>query len=177
MRNLITLLGGIFILLLSSCTTVRVATDYDRNVSFDQYKSFAFHQKGLDELKMNDLDKRRVVKAISNQLTQKGLSAANNENTADLIINISAKKNTRIDVDTHPWYNPWWGFGPYWGNYDNRIREYKEGTLILDFVDAQNNMLVWQGIGEGLNVSDLENKAERIPKAIEEILSEYPPKK
>ncbi|MGI9525834.1 MAG: DUF4136 domain-containing protein, partial [Weeksellaceae bacterium] len=68
-------------------------------------------------------------------------------------------------------------YGPYWGMSQNRVRQYKEGTIILDFVDRKNNTLVWQGVGEGLNVSDLENKAERIPVAIKEILENYPPKK
>jgi len=35
--------------------------------------------------------------------------------------------------------------------------------------------LVWQGVGSDLNLSNISAKAERIPKAIEEILAKFPP--
>ncbi|MGI9526915.1 MAG: DUF4136 domain-containing protein, partial [Weeksellaceae bacterium] len=111
MRNLTTFLGIFLLLFITSCSSVRVSTDYDRNVSFDQFQTFSFHQKGLDQLNMNDLDKRRIVSAVTAELTHKGMKAASSENTADIIINLSAKKNTRVQVDADPWYNPWWGYG------------------------------------------------------------------
>lgn len=174
MKNFLSLLGMLMLLAFTSCNTVRVTSDYDRSANFDQYKTFAFHQNGLKDLKMNDLDKRRVVDAITNTLQSKGMTAAQYETAADMIINISAKNKTRVDVD--PWYDPWWGWGPMWGG-QQRVTQYKEGTLILDFVDRRNNTLVWQGVGEGLNVSDIENKAEKIPIAVAEILAKYPPSK
>lgn len=174
MKNLYVIFGMLMLLAFTSCNTVRVSSDYDRNANFDQYKSFTFHQKGLSELKMNDLDKRRVVAAITQTLSQKGMQLNQHETAADLIINISARKKTRVDVD--PWYDPWWGYGPYWGN-QQRVSQHKEGTIILDFVDRRTNTLVWQGVGQGLNISDIERKAEKIPVAVDEILEKYPPKK
>ena len=177
MKRLYTILGVLLLFLITSCSTVRVSSDYDRSASFDQYKSFAFHEQGLADLKMNDLDKRRVVQAITSSLSAKGMSVSPYETGADLIVNISAKNKTRVDV-SNPWYDPWWGYGPYWGWAGNQqIRQYKEGTLVIDFVDRRQNTLVWQGVGQGLNVSDIENKAERIPVAVEEILKKYPPTK
>lgn len=172
MKFLLPILGLFMVINLSSCNTVRVSSDFDRSANFDQYKSFAFHEKGLADLKMNDLDKRRVVSAITQTLQSKGMTMAQYETAADLIINIAAKNKTRVDID--PWYDPWWGWGPMWGG-QQRVSQYKEGTLILDFVDRRNNTLVWQGIGQGLNVSNLESKAEKIPVAVEEILEKYPP--
>ena len=171
MRNLYTIFGILMLLAFTSCNTVRVSSDYDRNANFDQYKTFAFHQQGLKDLNMNDLDKRRVVEAIGKTLMSKGMSAATAETNADLVINLSAKNKTRVNVD--PYYDPWWG-GPYWGR-SQRISQYKEGTLILDFIDRRQNTLVWQGVGVGLNVSDIESKAAKIPVAVEEILAKYPP--
>ncbi|MXV37261.1 DUF4136 domain-containing protein [Flavobacteriaceae bacterium Ap0902] len=176
MKNLFSILGVMLLFFITSCSTVHVTSDYDRNANFDAYQSFAFHEKGLNDLKMNDLDKRRIVTAITNELKAKGMTVSSYETAADLLINISAKKNTKVDVEVNPWYNPWWGYGPYWGS-PNRVRQYKEGTIILDFVDRRNNTLVWQGVGEGLNISAIESKAERIPVAVKEILEKYPPKK
>lgn len=171
MSRIYLILGIITLLSLSSCNTVRVSTDYDRNANFEQFQTFAFHQQGLSDLNMNDLDKRRIVEAISQELTSKGMSAAASENSADLVINISASNKTRVNVQ--PYYDPWW-YGPYWGR-TQRVSQHKEGSLILDFIDRQRNTLVWQGVGEGLNVSDIQRKADRIPVAVQEILSKYPP--
>lgn len=178
MKNLYNILGIMMLLAFTSCNTVRVSSDYDRNASFDQYQSFAFHQKGLDELKMNDLDKRRIVQAVSQTLQNKGMNMARYESSADIIINISAKKTTRVNVNN--WNDPWmygWGWGPGFGWGQQRVSQHKEGTLIFDFVDRKTNTLVWQGVGQGLNISDIERKAEKIPVAVQEILDKYPPQK
>lgn len=175
MKTLYAIFGMVILLAFSSCNTVRVSSDYDRAVDFAQYKSFAFHQKGLERLKMNDLDKRRVVSAIVKEMQAKGMAESKSELTADLIINLSAKSKTRVDV--RPNFNPWWGYGPFWGNTGERVTQHKEGTVIMDFVDRKNNTLVWQGVGAGLNISNLEGKAEKIPLAVQEILKKYPPSK
>lgn len=171
MSRIYLILGMIIFLSLSACNTVRVSTDFDRNANFDQYQSFAFHQAGLSDLNMNDLDKRRVVDAVTQTLTAKGMTLASSENIADLVINISATNKTKVNVE--PYYDPWW-YGPYWGR-TQRVSQYREGTLILDFIDRRQNTLVWQGVGAGLNVSDIQRKADKIPEAVQTILSKYPP--
>lgn len=106
---------------------------------------------------------------------------ANSENSADLIVNLVAKTQKHVNVDVDPWYNPWWaglwgpyGYNGYWGAPN--VRKYHDGTLIIDLVNRKNNTLVWQGMGEGLNLYKLSDKVERIPKAVNEILYFYPPK-
>lgn len=173
MRKLFTLIVFFILLGLMSCNTVRVTHDYDRQAEFNKYKTFSFHQKGIDALKMNDLDKRRIVIAIDENLKSKGMTLAL-KSKADIIINIYASNKTRVDVD--PWYNPWWTYGPYWGNRLN-IRSYKEGSIVVDLIDRQKNTLVWQGVGKGLNISNIKAKEKAIPKAINEIMVAFPPQK
>ena len=43
------LLCLIALVTLSSCSTIQVATDYDSQVNFDQYKTFAFYKPGIDQ--------------------------------------------------------------------------------------------------------------------------------
>lgn len=71
MNKYLSIIGMIMLLALTSCGTVSVSSDYDRNVNFQQFKTFAFHEKGLNNLKMNDLDKRRVVAAVQQNLEEK----------------------------------------------------------------------------------------------------------
>ncbi|MFA7471205.1 MAG: DUF4136 domain-containing protein, partial [Weeksellaceae bacterium] len=63
---------------------------------------------------------------------------------------------------------------PYYGG-SSRVYQYTSGTIIIDIIDNARNILIWQGAGSGLNVSDLDNKAEEIPQAIEEIMAKFPP--
>lgn len=159
---------------LTSCATVNVSSDFDRNANFSQYKTFAYHQEGLEKLKMNSLDKKRIITSISENLTSKGLIQAENTTAADLIVSISAANKTRVVVDH--WYDPWFFYGPFWQN-PMQTRNYREGTLVIDLVDAKQNILVWQGIGTGINLDRLEEKSTLIPKAVGEILAKFPPKK
>lgn len=175
MRKLFFLLMVGTTILLTSCTTVRVSSDFDKAANFQQYQTYAFHAKGLADIKMNDLDKRRVVDAISTNLHNKGFQIIKDENQADVIVNIVAKTENRVEMAPWPWYNPW--YGPWWGMWEtpSMLRNYKDGTLVIDFVDRKTNTLVWQGMGEGIDLYRLTDKAERIPKAVTEILEKYPP--
>ena len=58
-------------ILLSSCSSVRVAADYDREANFDQYKTFAFFKPGIDKAEISDIDKRRILRAIEAELLAK----------------------------------------------------------------------------------------------------------
>ena len=162
---LLMIVAGIF---LNSCSTVRVTYDYDRATDFNTYKTYNFHQKGIDKLELNDLDKRRILNAIDAQMAAKGFTKSDNP---ELYINVLASSKEKINID-NGYYGGYWG--PYWGG-SSRVYQYTSGTIIIDIVDNARNILIWQGAGSGLNVSDLDNKAEEIPQAIEEIMAKFPP--
>lgn len=168
-----------FIVLLSlfvtSCGTVQVSTDYDRSANFATYKTYAIHQKGLDKLKVNDLDKNRLVKAIDTQMATKGFTKV--ASGADLVVNILTSSKEQISVNNDNWGYGWGGYyGGYYGGMNN-VSSYQSGTIIIDIIDDKNNILVWQGVGADFNLSNVSAKAEKIPKAIQEILSNFPPQK
>ncbi|MEL6989789.1 MAG: DUF4136 domain-containing protein, partial [Bacteroidota bacterium] len=60
--RLFPLLGAI--LLLASCSTVRVSSDYDQDVNFNEYNTYAFYKPGIDKAEISDLDKKRILRAI-----------------------------------------------------------------------------------------------------------------
>ena len=85
----------IIIFLLTSCTSVRVASDYDKNVNFDTFKTFAFYKTGIDKAEINDLDKRRIMRAIESELLVKGFSKSSNP---DILVSIFTKSREKINV-------------------------------------------------------------------------------
>ena len=166
-----------FIVLLSlfvtSCGTVQVSTDYDRSANFATYKTYSYHQKGLEKLKVNDLDKKRLITAIDTQMAAKGFTKV--DSGADLVVNILTSSKEQVSVNNNNWgYGSYGYYGGYYGGYNN-VSSYQAGTIVLDIIDDKKNILVWQGVGSDFNLSNISAKAERIPKAIEEILTKFPP--
>ena len=93
------------IFMFTSCSTVRVATDYDREADFNTYSSFAFYKPGIDKAQISDLDKRRILRAIESQLVSKGMTKSSDPS---LLVSIFTKERERVDV-----YNDHFGYG--WG--------------------------------------------------------------
>lgn len=164
------------IVFLTSCSSVRVATDYDKSVSFTQYTSYAFFKPGIDQAEVSDLDKRRILRAIDENLGAKGL--LKNENPT-LLVSIFTKEQDRVDVFNNNFGWGWgWGWGPFWGgNLGNTVTRSTEGSLYIDLIDAKTNELVWQGVGRSslYTGSDVDKREERIKLIVSEILEEYPP--
>lgn len=157
-------------LLFTSCNAVSVASDYDRKTDFNTYKTYTFHQKGLDKLKINDLDKRRIVDALDKEMAMKGFTKVSSN--ADLVVNVLASSSQELTVDNDNF--GYYGYGA-WGGRHPYVSDYTSGKIIVDIVDDKRNILVWQGVGSGLNVSNIEAKSEKIPQAINEILTKFPP--
>lgn len=161
--------------LLFACSSVRVSSDYDSKVDFSKYKTFAFHKSGIDKAEISDLDKKRILRAIENELSLKGLSLSE---TPDLLINIFTKERERIDVNqfSTQWGYGWgWGWNPYlWGG-QTYVTSTTEGTLYIDLIDANKKELLWQGVGTGYLSEGRENKEARIKEFVVKILSQFPP--
>jgi len=173
--RLIKILPLLLLFIVASCSTVRVAADYDTAVDFSQYKTYAFYKKGIDKVDISDLDKRRILRAIEAEFEAKGMTKSENP---DLIVSIFAKSTKRVDVYegyNNYYYGYWspWYYGP---NYNRQISVYEEGTLFIDFIDNDKKELVWQGIGKGALVIDNAAKKEvRIKEFVSKMLEKYPP--
>lgn len=170
-------------ILLSSCSSVRVAADYDRDANFDQYKTFAFFKPGIDKAEISDIDKRRILRAIEAELLAKGMTKSENP---DMLVSIFTKSNQRVDVYNNAWgygawgwggYNRWgWGWNPGWGR--SNVSTSTEGMLFIDFIDANKKELIWQGSGTGyLVTNNVEKKEARIKEFVAKTLEQFPPSK
>lgn len=128
----------IFILLaaslgLSSCSPFQVRSDYAQTANFTTYKTYKIR---IDDLKLNDIDKDRVLNELSKQLQMKGLQPGENP---DLIVNVKANHKKITDINNTNPYGMWgWGGGFGWGIGMNRTwtSNYNEGAIIVDLVDS-----------------------------------------
>ncbi|QCW98847.1 DUF4136 domain-containing protein [Aggregatimonas sangjinii] len=182
----------LLVLFLSSCSSVRVLSDYDKDANFNTYKSYAFYKTGIDRAQISDLDKKRILRAIETEMNARGFSKSE---TPDILVSIFTKEREQVDVFNNNWgwggfgwgwggFGPGWGwgwggFGPGWGWGGTNVSTRTEGSLYIDLIDAKNKELVWQGKGTGTlgNSKNMEKKEARIQQFVSEILTQYPPNK
>jgi len=167
--------------LLCSCATVRVDSDYDRAATFTGYHTFTWMPREHHG-SSNPLTAQRAQDAIDAELTRKGFVHANDPTMADFIVDFTIGARDRMDVQSYPepYHGPYWAYPggwwrPYWGSTLD-VRTYREGTLSIDVFDARSHRPVWHGWArKELSRSDLEHSESRIRAAVRMVLSGFPP--
>ena len=172
MKNSNKLLVLLISLTYLSCSSVRVSSDYNSEINFSSYKTYAFSKKGIDKAQINELDKKRILKALEIELSSLGLRK--NSIDPDVVVSIFTAANEEISINNaynHIGYSygPWYDF-----NYSNYSTT--QGTLFIDIIDYKKNELVWQGIGKGYISEDSSKKEEQIKSFVNKILLQYPVK-
>ena len=164
----------VLLIVATSCSSVKVASDFDKNVDFSKYKTFAFYKTGIDKAEINDLDKRRILRAIETEMLNKGFTKSE---TPDVLVSIFTKSREKVNIYNNGWgpYGYGWGWSPwYWNNY-NTVTTSTEGVLYIDLIDANRKELIWQGVGTGYLTENMEKKEERIKEFVTSIFEKYPP--
>ena len=177
MKTIKLLFPVVALLLITSCVSVRVVSDHDKEANFDSYKTFAFYKTGIDKVEVSDLDKKRILRSIEKEMLAKGFVKSENP---DLLVNIMTESNKRVNVNNNAFLGYGWGWNPwYWGGgvpYSS-VSTRTEGVLYIDLIDANKKELVWQGKGTGnLTQRSIEKKEARIQEFVAEIMKAYPPK-
>lgn len=169
----------LFFLALSSlqCTSIRTFSDFDKEVDFNQFTTYAFFKPGIEEVAISDLDKRRILTAIETQMNGKSLQLSSDP---QLLVNIAVNAKDRVVIQNNNFgwgfwgWNPW-AFGPWGNGFNNTVTTQTEGELFIDIIDAKTKRLVWQGKGKGGISEYSKNRDERIQTFVGEILKNYPP--
>lgn len=170
-------LFAFLLLTMVSCgSMISVNADYDKKVDFSTYKTYAYFKTGIDKVEISDLDKRRILNAIDQQMLAKGFTKSDNP---DLLINLFTKSREQVNVNQ---FNAGWGYGWGWNPYmmggrQTTVTTSTEGTLYIDFIDAKKKEMIWQGEGTGALNKNTNRKEERINEFVTQILSQYPPSK
>jgi hypothetical protein len=157
----------------------KVISDHDPNADFSSYKTYGWLQRenSIDD-QLPDFLRIRLQRVTEDVLAEKGLEPAPAPPQTDLLLTyyFSAEQQFQIDYTPYSPYNAW-GYG-YWGGYGGGItsvRQYAEGTLVLDIVDARTHQLVWMG-SITKDIQSVNPPGDRIEKAIRKLLKDFPPK-
>ena len=66
-----------------------------------------------------------------------------------------------------------YGYGPprWFGGRDIRVNQDTEGTLMVDFIDARTNQVVWRGRAVG--TLDMKGVEKKISKSTEKLVKQF----
>lgn len=172
-------------LALPGCSSFQVSSDYDPAVDFSQYGAYAWlpdpdPTESSEAGPVDGLLRQRIERAVDDVLAGKGMRRVESQNDARLLItdHIDVQQKFRVNTTQYGYGYGRWGY--YGAGYtDTYVDQYEEGTLILDFIDAETKQLVWRGTAQSRLRDERtpEEREERVREAVEAILERYPPAK
>jgi hypothetical protein len=146
-----------------------VQTDYDHNFDFSQLKTFAVK---IGTHWNNPLGEQRAKEAVTQQLTAKGWTQAD-EASADAIVMIHGGLQNQQSLNTF-YSGGGWGWG---GGMATTTQEtIKVGTGVVDIFDAKTKKLVFRGTAQDELSDKPEKNEKKIEKATEKMFKNFPPK-
>lgn len=179
---------------LSACTSA-VNVEQRADVNFAKYRTFDFANTEVktngdqNPLLNSPIAQDRIKQAIAGELSKRGLREV--ESNPDILVTTHTfvEKAERTVYDTYPgpnyaypyavgyrgaylpinygyWYTPAYYSQP-------RTEQYREGTLIIDFIDARTNNLVWRG-SMADDVNDPSRLGSEFSKSAKDILDKFP---
>lgn len=162
--------------------------DYDNSVNFSAIKTYAWvieskaSESEPDYFK-SDINNKRIIAAIESNLETKGLrKVAPNE--ANILVNYHTSTKEGVERDLASTNAAYWNFGR--GYHHSRLsthinlnslqRSYKEGSLIIDFLNPQSEV-IWRGSDETRlsKQSTPEKRLEKVNKVVGDILLNFLP--
>lgn len=177
------LMVGVMLAACAPSRAPRVWADYDPQTipQLAAYRSYAWLAPPEDDLRADDLTEGRIVAAVDTVLQARGFEKSSRER-ADFLIGYFVTVRGKVEKSRGPTYGVGIGsggasFGVGFGS--SGVRTYEEGTLVLDILDATEEVLVWRGSAEGRLDPDPRvepaRRQESMNQIVTEILKRFPP--
>jgi hypothetical protein len=176
---------------LAGCAHTNARTDFDPSADFVSYHTYYWvggkDITGGGSLE-NSLVDKRIKDIITAQLSSKGLSEVTESAKPDLVVLYWIGSKDKTSVESVPrtgtsargvWsrYDPYWG-GRWGRTYDEVVvRNYTEGTLIVDLIDANTKQLAWRAYLVQTVDKDAQKTAQRAEANAMAAFAQYPPAK
>jgi hypothetical protein len=169
---------------------LKARTDFDPTADFARYHTYYWaggkDAKGKSSFE-NSLIGKRIKDIIGTQLWARGLGEVAENAKPDLVVLywIGAKDKTSVETGASSSMSArgvWNHYDPYWGGrwgrtYDEVVRNYPEGTLIVDLIDASTKELAWRAYLVQAVYNDPQKTAQRAEANAMTAFAQYPPAK
>ena len=177
------------LLFVCGCSHLRVETDYDTDLDFSRLRTFTWLEPPvtsepsespveelIDPFEKNSLLDKRVRQAVERELLARGYQRApDGRSEFELQYHVILKDRTKLRSysSAHYGYHSYpYGYGGTLGGVSSY--NYKEGTLIIDVIDAGTHRLAWRGWAVGV-ASKGYYTDEKVGEAVKAVLERFPP--
>lgn len=173
------LLLTVFVLPLGCASTPKLeaVSDFDRTYDFTSARSFSIlpiDRTSAAERLISDMQVSRIEEALSAELVRRGYHMAPSREEADLYLSWHLVTREKTDIRSYNASSAYqcWRCGPPVS--DVTVRQYTEGTFIVDLIDPLRNRSVWRStIQSRISAAPVTDEARQL--AAEAVLAPYPP--
>lgn len=162
----------------AACAPMRVSSHVDRERDFTQYRTFDWG--AADALPDSDPRLERdaffqdhIQGAIERRMALKGLKRAEPAAQPDVRVHFHAVVDRRMDVNLLDYQSGYCSRS----DCQEAVREYEQGTLVVDVIDVRTNRLVWRGWAQDSVEGVLDNQdrlARKIDDAVRLMFERFP---
>ncbi|MEM1111457.1 MAG: DUF4136 domain-containing protein [Pseudomonadota bacterium] len=167
--------------LVTACSTpLEAVMDFDQRYDFTGISKIGVlpvDRAAANAAMLSDMDINRITTALTDELFRKGFTVVEDDREADLLMAWHLVTQERTDVRTYnsmSYYNCW-RCGP--AVSDVSVRQYTQGTFIVDMIDPLRNQSVWRSTIESrLNSTSTSNEDDSLRReAAAASFAEFPP--
>ena len=174
-------------ILAAGCASRPASYDYDEAVDFRELRRWSWQpraeeQPSGDPRIDNPLTRQRIESAVARELAAKGYDKATRD-TADFDVGYLMMIDKRLGSTSvgasigFGRYSGGSGVGVSIGGPTTPLREYEEGTLIIDVKHRESGKLLWRGSSRTRlsRTGTPEESEQLINRIVGEILANFPP--
>ncbi|WP_439101573.1 DUF4136 domain-containing protein [Congregibacter sp.] len=168
--------------LLNGCasTDLKAVSDYDTSFAFDRVQRLAIlpiDRTSAAEKLISDLQVDRVNEALGEELRSRGYEVVDDRAEADVYLAWHLVTREKTDIRAYNAASAYncWRCGPPVS--DVSVRQYVEGTFIVDLIDPARNRSVWRSTIQSTLKSkpDPDDAAKNRAVAAKAVLAPFPP--
>jgi hypothetical protein len=181
-RKFFLLFAWLVLLLSALPAAAKLAVDFNPNLDFSQYKTFAYigGVESLVRMQLNpEMLNNRIHRAVVRELTAKGLREVQPEENPDLVVRywVEAESDAHLTATAH-----WGMYGSYYYGYWTVMYTTMstpvthKGLLGIEMIDAKTRDLAWRlFVSEKIIHSDPDKIWKTADSNIKNAFKSYPP--
>ena len=170
---------AVLALLLSACaSSPTIVSNTFPGTDFSAFQTYNFFQPlGTDRAGgVRTPLSSRLISSMNRELISRGMSLSD---SPDLLVDFAVSAEDRIDIRSTPSHtvhrSHWNRSFNTWPTYRTTVRQYTEGSLIIDLIDPATFTLVGEG-GAQNRIQNTEFNQQQIDEIVSKIMSDLMPR-
>ena len=187
------------LIFLVSCNPWKYVAEYNHEADFNTYKTFGLlNWDPQNDKVISPETKKNILMALKAELESRGYTYQ--KNNADLQVSVFAIAKEGTSYSAYMDHYSSLGYGsvavgvgvgsggvgvgvgvggyglmPYYP-YNYVKHDYNEGTVVIDLLDRDKKIVVWQGVARG-RISDGKGSEGSVTQSIRKLFSDFPKKR